>query len=313
MANTIEKRMFTTMSELTTFLQSIGFTIANNKMILTAAESDSNCYWQIINNEQIIFKRSDGQSAFTDYLIDFSSAAVATRPKCAVVALPLLDGGIALYLGMVTAETSISDVFLNCKNADSILHNGLVVCSAAEDDGHWYYGWNSPNNEVSPDDYFYWCLDNGHGSYEYYTDVTQVPLKRIIPSALSLTLVKTFLNTGYWSKEFRVQVTGELLPPGSVFQINGQKYITFTNNNIYRAPAYKLPPEALEQNESTSTDPYSSLKLYVKGDYCTYEGYLYRCLQDITSPEVFDPMKWQRTTVHTEMLEFQYNIYGDLT
>lgn len=311
----IEKFMFYNIGDVTNYLESKGFTISNNKILWDEAEADTSCYWQI-NNNVITFHRSDGQSAFTKDLVNFNytetiddgegGTTTVSRPNCVIFFIPLADNGIALYMGMVTEDTTLSETYYSCANDDPVMNNGLVVLSPEEDDGHWYYGWNSPT-----DNNFHWCLDNGHGSYEYDTNVQQLPPVQIYQTAHSLTLVRCYLNTGYWSKNFRQQVTGDLESPGCIFKINGQKYITFTNNSIYRAPAYKLPAESVRMNLSTSTEEYSELKTYAVGDYCTYEGYLYRCITAITEPEPFEQAHWVITTVHDELMNEANHIYGN--
>ena len=309
--STVEKRLFTNITEVTDFLEDIGFTITNNKILWDAAENDSDCYFDITNNI-ITFIRSDGQSAFTKNLVDFDYEEIieeetVTRPKCAVIFMQLADNGYILYLGMVREDTSLSEITICCSNANPDLNNGLVVCSPPEGDGHWYYGWNHPNSD---DTVFQWCLDNGHGNYEYGSEVNQVPQKKCIQSYGNITLVRSFLNSGYWSKNFRVQVTGETQIPAYIFKANGQRYIVITNNTDFRAPAYKLPAEAVEQNLSTSTEEYSNMKMYAINDYCVYNGLLWRCKVTIGTPEPFDESHWQLTTVHDEFMNMQDHIYG---
>lgn len=309
---TLEKHLFYNITEVTDFLEDKGFIISNNKILWDNAESDTACYWTF-NNNIINFRRSDGQNAFSKSLVDFNYEEIiegetVTRPVCAIISVPLMDGGIAIYMGMVTEDTRITDITLSCANTDPILNNGLIVVSPAEDDGHWYYGWNgnTPN-----DTQLYWCLDNGHGNYEYDSNVKEVPIKNLIPSHLNITLVRSYLNTGYWSKNFRIQVSGDTITPGYIFKVNGQKYIVFTNNTSTRAPAYKLPEENAIVNLTTSTELYSTLKTYAVGDYCIYDDLLYKCIVNITEPEPFDENHWTQTTVHNELIDQGNNIYGD--
>lgn len=297
------KHLFYNIGDVVEYLEDIGFIFSNGKMLWDNAESNSNCYWTFSNNI-INFRRSDGETVFTNNLVDFD---YENRPVCATVHMPLQDGGVALYLGMVTQDTSIGEITFTCANTNTALNNGLVVLSPAEDDGHWYYGWNQP---ATTED-FYWCLDNGHGNYEYGTNVTQIPHKQIISSALSFSLARTYLNTGYWSKNFREILSGEINSPGFIFKMKGQKYVLFTNNTSYRAPCYKLPEENVQINLTTSTEPYSTVKTYKQDDYCTYEGFLYKCIIDINVPEPFDENHWTQTTVHNELIDQGNNIYGD--
>lgn len=307
----IEKRLCYSLNEVLTTLTNFGFTRTGNKILWDEAENTTNCYWQI-SNDTINFKRTDGQLAFTKSLVDFNMTETIeevtyNRNVCLIVFIPLMNNGCALYLGMVREGTRISDVNFTCANTDSLVNNGLVVCSPAEDDDYWYYGWNAP---ALTDTQLNWCLDNGHNNYEY-ENVTQIPVKQLIPSDLSLTLVRAYLNFGGWSKNFRIQVSGDLMPPASIFKVNGQKYIVFSNNETYRAPAYKLPGESVTMNLVTSTEEYSPIKTYAVGDYCIYGGLLYKCIYAITEAESFDQSHWRVTTVHDELIIQGGNIYGN--
>lgn len=311
----MEKYIFENINQVKTYLTSIGFTISGSKILWSYAESDTQCYFQIVNNI-ITFKRSDGQSAFEKDLVNFDYVETITvddepvqveRPLCAVITIPLQEHGMAIYMGMVVEGTTAQDIEISCSNKDTLMNNGLVVISPAEADGHWYYGWNDPTAGSE----FYWSMDNGHGSYEYGENVTNVAPKDIYSLPGTISLTKTFLRTGHWSKNFRVEVAGDLTPPAFIFTLNGQKYIVFTNNTTKRAPAYKLPPEGTSQNLSTSTEEYSPLKTYVVGDYCIYEGYLYKCRTAIPTPEAFDSSKWIVTTVYNELIDAGNHIYGN--
>lgn len=318
---TMDKHLFYSFSEVTNYLTSIGFVISGSKILWDEAEDDTTCYLQL-NNNTINLHRSDGELGFSNNLIDFSDS---NRPVAAVIYIPLKDNGVALYLGMVPNSLSVGDIYPTCENGNSVLNNGLIVISPEENDGHWYYGWNASitinsseeneenseeEEEYNPDDYFYWCLDNGHGLYEYDENVTIIPFKKIYQTPMSLTLVRPLLRNGYWCENFKMQVTGDLEPPGAIFKINGQKYITFTNNSIYRCPAYKLPAESIEMNLSTSTEEYSNAKTYVVGDYCIYEGLLYKCIAAVLTPENFDNSKWIVTTVYNELISQSTNTFG---
>ena len=50
----IEKFMFYNIGDVTTYLESKGFTISNNKILWDEAEADTACYWQI-NKDVITF------------------------------------------------------------------------------------------------------------------------------------------------------------------------------------------------------------------------------------------------------------------
>ena len=236
------------------------------------------------------------------------------RPKCVIITVKLQDNGIAIYMGMVAASVSLTDVTLCCKNTDGIQYNGLVVLSPAEDDGHWYYCWNgvTAGGAESPDNRFKWSFDNGHGSYEYEYNSKLLGSRNMYDLPNNIVITRVYLNTGYWSKNIFCQLMGPRVPPGSVFKLQGQKYVNFCCDNNYfcRIPVYKLAPEAIEQNLSTSTDPYSSVRTYVVGDYCTFNGYVYKCITAIPQPEPFDDSKWVQTTVPNELLTAGDHIYG---
>ncbi|HAH17807.1 MAG TPA: hypothetical protein DCL29_02175 [Eubacterium sp.] len=310
----MKKTLCCNINEVKSYLTNLGFTISGNKMLWDAAESDTQCYWQLQNNI-ITFKRTDGESAFIKNLVDFDMTETideetVNRNVCAIVFIPLANDGCALYLGMVPEGTNISDITFSCYNGNSLLNNGLVVCSPAEADGHWYYGWNAPVTGDNPDEKLRWCLDNGHNNYEYGDNVSQIPMKLVLPTSMSMTLVRAYMNFGDWSQNFRVQVTGDINPPGSIFKINGQKYIVFSNNSTSRAPAYKLPAESVILNLSTSTEEFSPLKTYGVNEYCIYEGLLYKSRVNITTPGPFDESQWTVTTVYNEKMNEANNIYG---
>lgn len=313
----MEKRVFYNINDVTSYLESIGFTISGNKILWNYAESDTACYWKL-NNDIITFQRSDGQNAFQNNLVDFN---MTDRPKCVIITITLQDNGIALYMGMVAESVQLSSVFPCCANRDSTLNNGLVVLSPQENDGHWYYGWNdcyiTETIGEDEDSHFEWCLDNGHGNYEYGENVSQLGQCIMYNLSNNISISKIYFNSGYWSKNIFAQLVGPKAPPGSIFKLQGQKYITFccsnmiANNSInWRIPVYRLEPDVIEMNDSTSTNPYSTTKTYVSGDYCTFNGYLYKCITGVPAPEPFDDAKWTRTTVYTELLDRGNHIYG---
>lgn len=304
----IQKTITNNFNDTIEYLTNLGFTISNNKILWSYAELDTTCFWKI-DNETIYFQRSDGENAFKTNLVDFS---VADRSKCAIISIQLQDNGIALYMGMIPDSMSPSEATISMSNNDFSTEyqtNGLVVLSSSEDDNHWYYGWN---NKTGNDNILYWCLDNGHGNYEYTYDETptQLSCRRLNKIPNSISIVQIYLNTGHWSKNIFSEVLGEPTPPCSIFKLQGQKYISFSTNSNYRCPVYKLAADPIEQNLSTSTDPYSSLRTYVVGDYCTFNGYVYRCTTAIQTPEPFDDSKWVQTTVPNELLTAGDHIYG---
>lgn len=316
--NELKKTLKYNFSDVLDYLEELGFTVntSSGKILWGEADNTTNCYWKITNNT-INFIRTDGEFAFNKSLVDFNMTKEVDEETinlnvCAIVFIPLVHDGCALYLGMVPEGTHITDITFCCENGNSLLNNGLVVCSAPEADNHWYYGWNHHDTTIDTnvDGELKWCLDNGHNNYEYGDNISQIPRKQVIPSPMSITLVRSYLNFGDWSENFRVQVTGDLMVPGCVFKIEGQKYIVFTNNLTTRAPAYKMPAESAIMNLATSTEEYSSLKLYAVGDYCIFEKYLYKCIDAVLVPEPFNENKWRRTTVHDELIAQGGNIYG---
>ena len=94
---------------------------------------------------------------------------------------------------------------------------------------------------------------------------------------------------------------GEVTPPGNIFKINGQKFISFCGDATYRCPVFKLPPEAAEESVIDSTEEYSTIKTYRVGDYCVYNGLLWRCTRNVTVPTQFDQGYWTVTTVKEEI------------
>ncbi len=48
-------------------------------------------------------------------------------------------------------------------------------------------------------------------------------------------------------------------------------------------------------------DAYDDTQTYSVGDYCIYDYELYKCIQDISSSETFDPTHWEVVTVMSEV------------
>ena len=82
------------------------------------------------------------------------------------------------------------------------------------------------------------------------------------------------------------------------------------------------PKDGSKANIIMIADPYDGNQTYDLGDLCTYDGKLYRCLEDIAIPEMWDATKWTETTVGDELvdsMEFmfveytleQYTVIGD--
>ena len=60
-------------------------------------------------------------------------------------------------------------------------------------------------------------------------------------------------------------------------------------------------------------DVYDSSKTYAVGDYCIYENTLYKCIVEITTAEVFDSSKWEKTSVDKEIDNIKTAIEGKVT
>lgn len=301
----LEKKIFQDYSSLISFLQTKGFVINGNIMKWGLASS-SECYWGLDNSTGAISFVSSTGSIIFNTLINFQVGTYG-----AVVFIPLADNGCILYLQQVSPSFSINDLELTCNNgydynyneeteietwtanSDS-LKNGIVVCTPAETDNKWRYSWRNPLNVNT----FQWCIDDGAGNVSMGIEL---PSKKLLPGDMCVTLTKIFLSYGDWSQQIYQQVLGESNQPMMTFKINGQKYITLTDNGAYRAPAFRLPTEFVEPNLSTSTEEYSPLKTYKYGDYCIYNGLLWKCIQDITQATPFDQTDWVITTVNTEL------------
>lgn len=52
---------------------------------------------------------------------------------------------------------------------------------------------------------------------------------------------------------------------------------------------------------SIIAENYDSTYVYYAGAYCIYEGKFYKCTEDILTPETFDPLKWEETTIGYEL------------
>lgn len=53
--------------------------------------------------------------------------------------------------------------------------------------------------------------------------------------------------------------------------------------------------------QSVIAEEYDSTYVYYAGAYCIYDGKFYKCLEDILTPETFDPSKWEEATVGYEL------------
>lgn len=310
MNSTMVKHIYQTYSELITFLNGTNmFDIdQSNHMRWHYANNDSACYFELDpTNQTIRFMNSLNTNPFNKMLIDYTPGYYG-----AVIFIPLANNGCILYLTMVPSSFSITDLTLSCNNGYDFegfdspytetwtansdkLRNGIVVCTPAEDDGYWRYSWRDATSKQA----FNWCIDDCRNKV---TTGTELPSKLILPGDMCVTLTKVFLESGTWSKHIYQQVLGELNIPSMIFKVNGQKYISITDNTGHRAPVFQLPPEFEGMNISTSTEGYSSLKTYKVGDYCIYEDLLWRCIREISTPTPFDQQDWVTTTVSEEIM-----------
>lgn len=311
MSTTMEKHIYTSYNELITFLQSNNkFSITNNQMRWSYANQNSLCYFGLDPNQgKICFINSLGNNAFgiDKMLVDFTSGYGA------VIFIPLADNGCILYLTTVPTDFSIDNLTLSCDNHYSYegydqdldietwtansntLENGVVVCTPAESDGYWRYSWRDAASVQA----FNWCIDDCHSKV---TTGIELPSKLILPGDMYVGLSKVYLESGTWSNHIYQQVLGELNIPSMIFKVNGQKYISITDNTGHRAPVFRLAPEFEGMNISTSTEGYSPLKTYKIGDYCIYNDLLWRCVRDISTPTPFDQLDWVTTTVSMEIM-----------
>ena len=290
--------------ELTTELTNLGFPINNNnEMRWGQAPQNTNCYWSIDNttegSETINFITSEGEEAFLNPIINFDGGT----KNAGLVFLGLEDDGCMLYLTPLDktgSQAEINNLTYTCANNYDTAYvvtagtqvNGLVVCTPAEQDQKWRYSWR----DKRPDK-FRWDVDNTAG---YVSSGVEVPEQLMIPESGLITLVRAYLNSGYWSKYIFVEVLGHTTVPSTIFRLNGQKYITFTDNTTSRAPTFKIPADNQSANVHTSTEIYSINKTYAVGDYCIYDNVLYRCIVPVITPSPFDTAYWEETTVYQE-------------
>ena len=290
------KTIVTSKAELEGLLEDLDFTISNSK-VYWAAAGTTGCYWEFTNNE-LNFKTSENQTAFTNNLTDF-----ANGKNAGVIFTYLSNGGCILYITPLDTDISITELNFSCTIADDnlTLKNGLMCITPPEKDNHWRFIWRCDDRTTTQ---YMWCVDNTAG---IVTEGIEVPYKQMINVPLIATLVKMYLECSEWSKHVFVQVLGQVEPPGIVFKINGQKFITFMDDDTptsgvqYRTPCFKLPPQEASLNPPTSTAEYSPLLIYKPKDYCIYEGLLYRCVQGTNAGEGFDENKWVLTTVYQEL------------
>lgn len=311
----LEKHIFQTWADLQTFLVSKNFTIANNKIKYSLAPNSTKCYWSYDSEGTINFVDSLGNNAFYHNLTDF-----ANDKYCGCVWIELKDNGFVLFLSPIATDFDITNLTLCCINnyhcsdtSENIpvyvddnnpLENGVVVCTPAEQDSYWRFCWRDKDiitTEVStvPSPTYKWNIDN---TQDIVTIGTEIPYAELISAPMTVTLLKAYMANGFWSDYIYTLVLGQVDPPGDIFKLNGQKFLSISDNSTYRCPAFKLPPEHEEVNPTNSTEQYSPNRTYKVDDYCIYEGKLWVCVRAVIVPMAFDQTYWDITTVSEEKL-----------
>lgn len=297
----LDKRIFQTWADLQSFLTTKGFVFSNGVMRWSYTPAAAACHWVYDSNGTMNFVDSANNQVFYHNLTDF-----VNNKDCGCIFTDLTDHGFVLYLTPLDREFDIVDLQFCCENnytkeeevivdGDNPLENGLIIGSPPEQDGYWRYLWR----DQDPLD-FYFDVDNTRG---VITKGTEIPHTKMIPAPLTVTLLKVYLDTGGWSSYIYTQVLGEITPPCNIFKINGQKFISFSDNTEWRCPVFKLPPENVEQNPIGATDQFSPLRTYRVNDYCVWEGKLWVCVQAINTPGPFDQSYWEITTVDEEKVK----------
>lgn len=58
---------------------------------------------------------------------------------------------------------------------------------------------------------------------------------------------------------------------------------------------------AIEDTNSILSDAYSNTSTYTVGDYCIYDQAMYKCREEISEPEEFAPVHWEKVRIAEEM------------
>ena len=250
------------------------------------------------------------------------------KTKAGFIFIELLDHGCILYLTPILADNTTSDkLYMSCfidkqqmlVNGEIIKNNGIIVCTPQEEDGYYRYSWRHDAGYETTDcpdglypfdssnsshdrnklGFFRWDIDNMHG---FISRGTELPQAELIDAQMSVSMVMSYLVTGYWSSNIYYMAVGAVPADGAglIFRINNQSYLIITDNTKFRCPIFKLPIEKTQQNPPTSTEAYSEYKMYAVGDYCIYDGLLYRCIREIRQVGPFDDTYWTATTVYDE-------------
>lgn len=259
----------------------------------TSPRQPTKCYWRFnMDEKRVNFIGSNGKNAFPpeDGLrpadFEFEINGITIEHYCGVIFMELADNGCALYMSPIAKNFSINELDFCCKpgyitedspdidenytytSTYADLQNGLILCTAPEEDGHWRYSWRYKDSREHK-----WVIDD---TVSNITWGKEIPYATIIPADLCVTLTKTLLNSGHWSNYIYTQVLGNAYPPNTIFKVGGQKFMSFTDN----------PPIIVEE--------FNSEKIYKTGELCKYNNKIYRCfqLQDSSLPHNFDKYSW---------------------
>lgn len=261
----------------------------------TSPRQPTKCYWRFnMDEKRVNFIGSNGKNAFPpeDGLrpadFEFEINGITIEHYCGVIFMELADNGCALYMSPIAKNFSINELDFCCKpgyitedspdidenytytSTYADLQNGLILCTAPEEDGYWRYSWRYKDSREHK-----WVIDD---TVSNITWGKEIPYVRLIPADLCVTLTKTLLNSGHWSNYIYTQVLGNAYPPNTIFKVGGQKFMSFTDN----------PPANIKE--------YSQSKTYKVNDLCyqmiNADKIVYRCIKN-TSGE-WNNSSWVR-------------------
>ena len=150
---------------------------------------------------------------------------------------------------------------------------------------------------------------------------------------LDIKVKQHILDTAKTILDFETKVEQDFQTEKQVLEteLNTYKQTVDTDMNTYKEEinnnlsSYKEAIDAqIEEFEGNSFatvemvndylgDVYDSSKTYAVGDYCIYENTLYKCIVEITTAEVFDSSKWEKTSVDKEIDNIKTAIEGKVT
>lgn len=150
---------------------------------------------------------------------------------------------------------------------------------------------------------------------------------------LDIKVKQHILDTAETILDFETKVEQDFQTEKQVLEteLNTYKQTVDTDMNTYKEEinnnlsSYKEAIDAqIEEFEGNSFatvemvndylgDVYDSSKTYAVGDYCIYENTLYKCIVEITTAEVFDSSKWEKTSVDKEIDNIKTAIEGKVT